>query len=85
MTANEKAAPVSRTGNGLEQDHQHANHTPTRIEAARNVLCDAIIAAGVEAYAGVAILAAADSLRKAAVIAALAERIEPEPDAGGES
>lgn len=52
---------------------------------ARDVLKDAIIAAGVSPHTGVSILAAAYSLRKAAVIAALAERIEPEPGTGGES
>ena len=46
---------------------------------ARDVLKDAIIAGNVGPYVGTSILAAADSLRKAAVIAALAERSEPEP------
>lgn len=50
---------------------------------ARDVLKDAIVAAGVAPHAGTSILVAADSLRKAAVIAALAARIEPEPAEGG--
>lgn len=51
---------------------------------ARDMLKDAIIAASVTPHAGTSILAAADSLRKAAVIAVLAERSESEPAAGGE-
>lgn len=49
---------------------------------AHDVLKDAIVAVGVPPHVGIAILAAADSLRKTAVNAALAERIEPEPSAG---
>ena len=52
---------------------------------ARDVLRDAILATGIPAAHGVAILAAADSLRKAAVIAALAEGIDSEPADGGAS
>lgn len=63
----EKAAPVSRTGNGLEQQHQPANYIPSRTEAARNILRDAVIAAGVDSYAGMVILAAADSFAKARI------------------
>ncbi len=50
---------------------------------AREVLNDAIVAAGVTTHAGTSILAAADSPRKTAVIAALAERIDPQPVEGG--
>lgn len=76
----ERAASRARVEPRVQRErHQAAERK------ARDILKDAIVAAGVAPHGGAAILAAADSLRKAAVVAALAERAEPEPADGGET
>lgn len=61
MIANKKGALVG----ALAQHSTRAKYTPTRTDAARDVLRDAVLASGVDAYVGMAILAAADSFAKA--------------------
>ncbi len=62
-TSNEKGALAGP----LVRHFSPADSNSLRAPAAKNILRDAIIAAGVEAYAGVAILSAAESYAKARV------------------